>query len=227
MMNNPAHTSYSDCEENLAATPQGDFSLAIHGTFDEQYCLDMFRRALLQSDQHAREQLQQRFSELAFSWIRLHPRREEACRYQKEEYYVAQAFKCFWQATAHHKELEWSTLAAVLKYLRASLNAVIIDTIRTYSRSREVPIEVHGCPGESVTAIHDKNDELWNNMLTLLSDTREQRLAYLLFHCGLKPEEIVHFYPQDFSDVREISSLRHSIIEQVLLILLKHKQLDT
>ena len=217
MMNNPAPTSYSDCEENLAATPQGDFSLVIHGTSDEQYCLDMFRRALLKSDQHATEQLQQRFSGLGLSWIRLHPRREEACRYQKEEYYVAQAFKCLWQATAHHKELEFSTLAAVLKYLRASLNAVIIDTLRTYTRSREFPIEVHGYPGESVTAVHGNSDEVWNNMLTLLSDTREQRLAYLLFHCGLKPEEIAHFYPQDFSDVREISSLRLNIIEQVLL----------
>jgi len=76
---------------------------------------------------------------------------------------------------------------------------------------------VHGYPGESVTAVHGNSDEVWNNMLTLLSDTREQRLAYLLFHCGLKPEEIAHFYPQDFSDVREISSLRHNIIEQVLL----------
>ena len=217
MMNNPVPASHSDGDEILAATPQGDFSLVIHDTSDEQYCLDMFRRALLKSDQHAREQLQQGFSGLGLSWIRLHPRREEACRYQKEEYYVAQAFECLWQATAHHKELEFSTLAAVLKYLRASLNAVIIDTLRTYTRSREVPIEMHGCPGESVTAVHDNSDGVWNNMLTLLSDTREQRLAYLLFHCGLKPEEIAHFYPQDFSDVREISSLRHNIIEQVLL----------
>jgi len=217
MMNNPVPASHSDGDEILAATPQGDFSLIIHDTSDEQYCLDMFRRALLKSDQHAREQLQQGFSGLGLSWIRLHPRREEACRYQKEEYYVAQAFECLWQATAHHKELEFSTLAAVLKYLRASLNAVIIDTLRTYTRSREVPIEMHGCPGESVTAVHDNSDGVWNNMLTLLSDTREQRLAYLLFHCGLKPEEIVHFYPQDFSDVREISSLRLNIIEQVLL----------
>jgi hypothetical protein len=217
MMNNPVPAPYSDGDENLAATPQGDFSLVIHDTSDEQYCLDMFRRALLKSDQHAREQLQQRFSGLGLSWIRLHPRREEACRYQKEEYYVAQAFKCLWQATAHYKELKFSTLAAVLKYLQVSLNAVIIDTLRTYTRSREFAIEVHGCPEESVTAVHDNSNEVWNNMLTLLSDTREQRLAYLLFHCGLKPEEIAHFYPQDFSDVREISSLRHNIIEQVLL----------
>ena len=216
-MNNPVPASHSNRDENLAATPQGDFSLIIHDTSDEQYCLDMFRRALLKSDQHAREQLQQGFSGLGLSWIRLHPRREEACRYQKEEYYVAQAFECLWQATAHHKELEFSTLAAVLKYLRASLNAVIIDTLRTYTRSRGFPIEVHGYPGESVTAVHGNSNEVWNNMLTLLSDTREQRLAYLLFHCGLKPEEIVHFYPQDFSDVREISSLRLNIIEQVLL----------
>jgi hypothetical protein len=50
----------------------------------------------------------------------------------------------------------------------------------------------------------------------LLANPREVRLAYLLFHCGLKPREIVHFCPQEFDDVREVYGLRRTIMERVL-----------
>ncbi|HEY6409305.1 MAG TPA: hypothetical protein VIY29_17735 [Ktedonobacteraceae bacterium] len=45
---------------------------------------------------------------------------------------------------------------------------------------------------------------------------RQQRAAYLLFYCQLKPGEIVHFRPQEFSDVREIYNLRRKIVERLL-----------
>jgi hypothetical protein len=45
---------------------------------------------------------------------------------------------------------------------------------------------------------------------------REQRLIHLFFYCGLKPREIVRFCPQEFSDVREVYSLRRNIYEQLL-----------
>jgi len=38
----------------------------------------------------------------------------------------------------------------------------------------------------------------------------------LFFNCGLKPEEIVHFCPQEFSDVQEVYRLRRNILEQLL-----------
>ncbi len=50
----------------------------------------------------------------------------------------------------------------------------------------------------------------------MLSDWREQRLVYLLYHCGLKPKEIVHFCPQDWSDVQEIYRLRRNILDRLL-----------
>ena len=50
----------------------------------------------------------------------------------------------------------------------------------------------------------------------MLSDMREQRLVYLLFHCGLKPKDIVRTYPQEFPDVEEISGLRLRLIKRLL-----------
>ncbi len=46
----------------------------------------------------------------------------------------------------------------------------------------------------------------------MLPNKREQRLAYLLFHCGLKSREIVRFCPQE----QEIYQLRRIILERVL-----------
>ena len=50
----------------------------------------------------------------------------------------------------------------------------------------------------------------------MLSDEREKRLAYLLFHCGLKPREIIRFCPQEWSDVHEIYRLRRNIMARLL-----------
>ncbi|HET9922175.1 MAG TPA: hypothetical protein VFQ30_20255, partial [Ktedonobacteraceae bacterium] len=40
--------------------------------------------------------------------------------------------------------------------------------------------------------------------------------ACLLFHCGLKPWEIVRFSPQEWSDVQAINQLRRTIFERFL-----------
>jgi hypothetical protein len=50
----------------------------------------------------------------------------------------------------------------------------------------------------------------------MLPDARKQRLAYLLFHCGLSLRDVLLNCPQEFDDLREISRLRHDILEQLL-----------
>jgi hypothetical protein len=49
----------------------------------------------------------------------------------------------------------------------------------------------------------------------LLTNPHEQQVAYLLFHCGLKPREIIRFCPQEWSDVQEIYRLRRNIKERL------------
>ena len=57
---------------------------------------------------------------------------------------------------------------------------------------------------------------LWEVLQTVLPNEREQRLTYLLYHCGLSPREIVRFCPQEWSDVQEIYRLRRTIMERLL-----------
>jgi hypothetical protein len=183
---------------------------------DESYGLELFRRATVEGDAEAWAWVQRCFGEIALAWLRRHPSRAAACRLESEANYVSLAFERFWQATTVTQQVEFETLAAALRYLRASLHGAILDTLRAYSRPKEIPLPEPGEPGEPFLEEQAEASELWQVLQTMLPGRRERRLAYLLYHCGLKPREIVRFCPQEWSDVQEIYRLRRIILERLI-----------
>jgi hypothetical protein len=181
----------------------------------EVYSLQLLRRAIACGDQDAWVEFQQCLEETVLTWLHEHPSREAACRGLSEKHLVAQAFEGFRQA-AVQTQMAFETLAGVLVYLRASLHGAILDTLRTLSRPREVLRSVLGQAGEPRVEDQIDSNETWEVLQTLLPSAREQRLAYLLYHYGLGPREILHCYPQEWSDVQEIYRLRRTIIERLL-----------
>ncbi len=182
----------------------------------DTYGVELLRRATVQGDQEAWIWVHHCFGGVLLNWLHRHPKRAQACRLESEEHYVALAFERFWQATASNQQVGFNTLAAALQYLRASLNGAILDTLRAYARRREISLPEPGEPGEPHMQDVTFSSEVWDNLKTLLSNPREARVAYLLFHCGLKPREVVHVCPQEFGDVREVYRLRRTIMERVL-----------
>lgn len=182
--------------------------------FDERYCLEIFRRALVEQTDEAWSVLQQCFSETIRVWIRNHPCSDVAILRDSEENYIAQTFSRFWFAV-RDQHLEFATLYAALSYLRATLNGIIIDTLRSHFRSREVPFPEPGCSQEPMIEDTLDGQSIWNSIQSLLPNERERRLAYLLYYCGLKPREIVIRCPGEFDDVKEIYRLSHNIVERL------------
>ena len=183
--------------------------------YNDTYCLEIFRRALLQHDPGAWELMQQRFSPTVSSWVRRHPSRETAYRHNSEENYVSLAFARFYIASVNNSQLEFNSLAAALRFLHACLNSAILDTLRAYSRPAIVPLPDPGFPEEPMSEDTDDGRELWDVIMGMLPNAREQRLAYLLYHCGLKPREILQRCPHEFSDVQEIYRLTRNIMERL------------
>ena len=179
----------------------------------EAYGLELLRRATMQGDQEAWKWVQQCFGGIVRGWLRHHPQREVACRLESEDQYVTQAFERFWQATAFNQRVEFSTLVAALQYLRASLNGAILDTLWAYARQSKISRPV---PGELHVEDVPSSGEAWDILKTLLSNPHEVRLAYLLFHCGMGPREIVHMCPQEFDDLHEVYGLLLTIMERLL-----------
>jgi hypothetical protein len=178
--------------------------------------LELCHRARVQHDDVALEALRHCFSEFLRDCLHRHPQKEVVCRFESEEYYAALAFERFWQAIIHRQVLEFGTLAAALAYLQASLNGVILDTLRAYSQSSNVAFLETDGTGESVVEHAEHGGALWEIIQRVLPNEREQRVAYLLFHCGLQPGEIVRGNPQEFGDVQEVARLRRTIIARLV-----------
>lgn len=170
-------------------------------TCHDRYIVSMFHRALAERDVCAWECVQQALRETMLGWLRSYPTTITAC-INSEDAFVVQAFARLWTIT-EHQPLEDSS--AVFKYLQASLRAVLIDAERA---SQSTPLVNGG-------ASNDRRRS-WKAMCSLCINEREQRLAYLLYHCALTPLDIVRLCPREFSDVQEVKHLRQVILQRCL-----------
>lgn len=174
------------------------------------------RRALVDQTDEAWSILQQCFSETVRVWIRCHPYRDIALLRDSEENYIAQTFSRFWYAV-RKQHIEFITVPAALRYLHATLNGLIIDTMRSHFRSctREVSLPEPGFSGEPSAEELFEGESLWENIQSMLCDERERRIFYLLYYCGLKPREVVTHCSQEFDEVKEIYRLNTIIIKRL------------
>ena len=76
---------------------------------DEQYCLEIFRRAVVEAANEAWMALQEQFRENVLYWLRRHSRRVEALRVDTEQNYVDDTVKRLWQ-WSHNQRAELSAL---------------------------------------------------------------------------------------------------------------------
>ncbi len=175
----------------------------------EVYSLALLHRVIRQDDNQARVEFEQRFGKIMHGWLHQHPLWETACQYGSEEYHVTLAFEQFQQFATRQLEA-FRTLTEALAYLRMSLNAGLLETLRAHPRSEAVPRQVKDLlPLESP-------QEFWEQVQRLLPDDRKHRLVSLLYHCGFRPAEIVALYPQEWSDVHEVIRLRAIILRRLL-----------
>src|SRR5947209_8168004 len=140
--------------------------------YTDVYGVELLRRATLLGDPEAWEWIHHCFSGLVLGWLRRHPYRETACRFEKEENYIAQTFERFWQATTLTQKVAFNTLAAALRYLHLSLNGAILDSLRSNARSREVSLPEPGESGEPYIEDVSSTNETWEVIQTKLPNKR-------------------------------------------------------
>jgi len=181
----------------------------------DQYCLEIFRRAMQEHDDAAWTLLVDRFQEFLLTAFRRHPRSEAASHLDSPENYVARAFARFWIAAVHNQQVMFTSLGAALRYLRVCLDSTILDMLRANARAREVPLPEPGFAGEPAVEDQDEGSELWEVIRDMLPSERERRLAFLLYQCNLKPREIVRLRPQEFPDVNEVHRMKRNIVDRL------------
>jgi hypothetical protein len=182
---------------------------------DERYGLEIFRRAVVLGDNAAWAALQNQFTENVRFWFVRHACRDTALRYESEQDYVDHAFQRFWQAVSD-QALTFTSLAGALRYLRLCLHCAIMDTLRLYAHPHQVPLPEQGHPDEPLVEDHHDESDLWETISNLMVNERERRVAYLHFHCNLKPREIMRHCPGEFFGEEEIYRIKRNIMERIM-----------
>ena len=182
---------------------------------DDRYCLEILHRAIELQDNTAWELLRHQFNDNVHMWLNSHTHKEAALRYESEQTYLDDAFRRFWQAVSD-QTMSFSTVAGALRYLKLCLHCAIMDTLRAFARNNIEQIPEHGHPAEPQSEDTYHESELWQVIKDLLPDEKERRLAYLHFHCNLKPREIIRFCPNEFQNEAEIYRLKRNIMERLL-----------
>ena len=171
--------------------------------------VELLRRARTHGDLGAWAAFQQSLEKTVLTWFHEHPGSQAACRMHSELHFVSLVFEQLRRA-ALQRQGTCETLSEVLVYLRASLNRAILETLRVSQRTEAV--SSLWPDGEDY---YDRS-EVWDRLQALLSNERESRLAYLLFHCGLEPTEIVRCCPQEWGDTHEVTRLRRAIFKRLV-----------
>jgi len=182
----------------------------------DNYCLEIIRRAVVLRDGDAWAVLQRQFGENVRIWFGRHPSREAALRLDSEQSYIDDAFRRFWQA-ASEQQLAFHTRASALSYLHLCLNCAIMDALRASGVEKE-PIPDYGQTDTDEPSVEDsyQESELWETIEALLPGEKEKRVAFLLYHCNLKPREVIRYCPGEFSGEEEIYRLKRNIMDRIL-----------
>ena len=179
------------------------------GEIGEASRLDLWRRASQQGDLEAWEAFRQELEGTLLTWFHAHPGSQAASHVQGESRFVARAFEQLWHLVVQG-QVACQALSEVEVYLRASLNGAILEALRVSRRPGAASnswTDGEGCPEGGL---------IWGRLQAELSNQRERRLAYLLYHCGLSPAKIVRACPQEWSDVHEVAHLRRNILVRLM-----------
>ncbi len=171
----------------------------------DQSSIELLFMATCYDDSRAWEGIERCFDQLVRGWLRRHPQKEAALRIKNEQQYVALTFAAFRRFTTTER-MQFSTLQDGLRCLFLCLNGVLQDALRTIA-ARDYTLTLLARTTDTITA-----SELMTIVQSLLASERERRLAYLLFHCGLQPNEIVRDCPGEFHDLQEVTMLRSTIM---------------
>lgn len=183
---------------------------------DTGYSYELFRRALVERDEAAWEQLYQHYSGLVEGWIR----RSGAFNSSGEtsEYFVVGAFTKFWRAISPERFPSFPTLASLLQYLQLCSTSVVIDSVRAQSWAEMLPEETitpnHApqySPDEEAMSRVDRQ-EFWRFIDTQLHNEVERVVVYCSFVLGLTPRAIYARRSELFSSVNDVYNVKRNVL---------------
>jgi DNA-directed RNA polymerase specialized sigma24 family protein len=187
--------------------------------FREEFCYEIFRRAICDGDGDAWSAIVETYGGLTHSWILRHPAR--ASVREDDDFLVNGLFERFLRAIGPDRFQQFPTLANLLNYLKLCAHSVVLDEVR---RREQVNVdstdrlleELGEEPGtESVELANVEARELWEKINWALADDSERRVVYLRLALGMAPREVQRREPEQFASVADVYRIYRNALDRL------------
>ena len=183
---------------------------------DPRFSYELFRRALVDRNETAWEEIYSHYSNLVESWVR----RSGAFSSSGEssEFFVALAFTKFWRAVSPERFAAFPTLASLLHYLQLCAGCVVIDSVRAQSWAEMLPEEAIPLSRAPQTSPDEEamervsRQEFWNYINIQLNDEAERVVVFNTFVVGMKPGDIYNHRQDLFASVNDVYNVKRNVL---------------
>lgn len=186
----------------------------------EAYCYELFRRAIVQQDQHCWVEIIEQYKNLVYGWLHPFMPTGRIGETTVEEMGV-RVFTKFWQFYDQAHLQEARGLASILDYLKSCVRTCILEEERAQQRharqlselSAETQIAARPVVDEALNNV--QREQIWRMIRNSCKDDAEQLIAWLTFQSGLNPREIKALHPEQFKSVDEVHTIKRNLFDRL------------
>ncbi|MGI8552909.1 MAG: hypothetical protein ACR2PL_19295 [Dehalococcoidia bacterium] len=184
--------------------------------FDDRYCFDLIRRAIVERDDDCWVELHVVYHEQVSAWCR----RASAGPPLELEELVSLTWQKFWLNYTAAKLAIAGSSAGVLKYIKLCAYSVTADAARARSSLLSLDEAAIDRPDKDPTPADRHADqtiraEFWELINLHLRNQRERVLMHLLYEIGLKSAQVQALRPDLFPDAGDIYRLHRNILDRL------------
>jgi len=174
-----------------------------HQAHDDQFCFELLRRALADGVMEAFTRVYQIYERQVLIWVYRHTK--FAWTGESAEYFAAAALRNFYFALRGAHFEHFTTLPALLQYLKLCVHTAITQHLRdeppaTLPLDAAAELSSHEDPDGALAAA-----AIWARISVLLLDPHDRLLARCVIVQGLRPREIMLAFPGQWRDERTIT----------------------
>jgi hypothetical protein len=185
------------------------------------FCLELFRRAIVERNDNAWESIYQQYAPLVLTWVTQHQSATPILGQEGSAPLVNAAFAKFSQALTPAKMENFDSLAAILKYLKMCVHSVVADEVRSrkaqqFEETLDTVVQEPASddPAEDVVS-NIAAQNLWRIIEEELHGEDERVVIYQAYVQGMKPSEICTHYRQLFPTVDDVYRVKRNVLERL------------
>jgi hypothetical protein len=188
---------------------------------DEQYCFEMFRRALAEQDQAAWVGVFETYRAEVVGWVKARiVWMGKKIPSDELQALVNRAFAGFAEALAKPGRIaNFSTLKSILQYLKACAHSAVREYTRSISRFQASAHDPSQPPDNSSMAAQVIRDEcqkaIRQRVLALVKSKKERIIYQCVYELHLRPRHIFERYQEVFTSIQEIHRAKANFLKRL------------